>query len=204
MTGILKTAGAICAMGVMIFALCFHLAVGLRAETAPDVRQSAESAQDAADPQEEQLLLFPALNAEGVTAVFVGTPDRCFQFDVDVSGEVSVNGQRADGEIYLTLIDQIAELPVVVTGAFTPDSTQLLLTLTVCQDEEERTACFYEDDGTGKIARIVFGAPDSPKYGRTNGWRVGTLMMTCEGTRIQDERGNESPVSFSPTKHDRP
>ncbi|MGN0777094.1 MAG: hypothetical protein ACI4MM_10510 [Candidatus Ventricola sp.] len=203
MTRILKAAGAFCAMGVMIFALFFRMAGGLRAETAPDIRQSAESAQETADSQVDQPL-FPSLSAEGITAIFVGTPDRSFRFDVDVSGEVSVNGQQADGEIYMTLVDQIAELPVVLTGAFVPDSTQLLLTLTICQNDVEHTACFYEDGGSGETARVVTGSADAPEYGQTNGWRIGTLMMTCEGTRIQDERGNEHPASFSTSKHDQP
>ena len=203
----LKTAGAIYAVGLMIFALVFCLAGGrLSAGTARDVRQSAEAEQAAAqaDAQDEQLLLFPSLNAAAITAISVGTPDRSFQFDVDDSGAVSVNGQQADFEIYMTLVDQISEMPIVVTGAFAADSTQLLLELTVCADEEEHTACFYEDGGSGETAWVVAGTADAPEYGQTSGWRVGTLMMTCEGTRIQDERGNEHPASFSNAEHDRP
>ena len=81
---------------------------------------------------------------------------------------------------------------------------QWLLTLTVCTGGKQHIARFYEDDGTGEVARIVAGSADAPEYGKTGGWRVGTLMMTCEGTRIQDERGNERPASLSPSATDRP
>lgn len=203
----LKTAGAIYAVGLMIFVLVFCLAGGrLCAWTARDVRQSAEAEQAAAqaESQDEQLLLFPSLKAAAITEISVGTPDRSFLFDVDSSGAVSVNGQQADFEIYMTLVEQISEMPIAVTGAFAADSTQLLLELTVCADEEEHTACFYEDGGTGETARVVSGTADAPEYGQTSGWRVGTLMMACEGTRIQDERGNEHPASFSTEEHDQP
>ncbi len=81
---------------------------------------------------------------------------------------------------------------------------QWLLTLTVCTGAKQHIARFYEDDGTGEVARIVTGSEDAPEYGQTDGWRVGTLMMTCEGTRIQDERGNERPASLSPLAPDQP
>ncbi|MGN1249365.1 MAG: hypothetical protein ACI4XW_04730 [Candidatus Spyradocola sp.] len=132
-----------------------------------------------------------------ITAISVHSPERSFQFYADGRGEVSVNGQQADAEIYLTLVSQISELPVAHTDAFVPDSMQWLLTLTVCAGSEQHTARFYEGEGTGEVARIVAGSEDAPEYGQTGGWRVGTLMMTCEGTRIQDERGNERPASLS-------
>ena len=203
----LKTAGAIYAVGLMIFALVFCLAGGrLCAWTARDVRQSAEDEQAAAqaESQDEQLLLFPSLNAAAITEISGGTAGRSFRFDVDASGAVSVNGQQADSEIYMTLVEQISGMPIVATGAFSADGAQLLLELTVCADEEEHTACFYEDGDMREIARVVSGTADAPEYGQTSGWRVGTLMMTCEGTRIQDERGNERPASFSTKAHDRP
>ena len=194
-------------MGAAIFAVLICLAgSGLRAVPEPAAQQSAASVEETAQAAaaDDQIPLFPTLNAEAITAISIDTPERSFQFYADGSGEVSVNGQMADREIYLTLVSQISELPVVLSGAFMPDSAQLLLTLTVCEDGLQHTACFYEDGGTGEIARVVAGPADAPEYGQTSGWRVGTLMMTCEGTRIQDERGNEHPASFSTEEHDRP
>ena len=95
-------------------------------------------------------------------------------------------------------------LPVDVSAAFSAGSTKLLLTLTVYTGSERHTARFYEDGGTGEFARVIAGTEGEPEYGQTCGWRVGTLMMTCEGTRIQDERGNEQPTDISPSAAGQP
>lgn len=204
----LKTAGAISAVGIMLLAVFFHPAgseVRSATETA-DAMQSAESGQKTAQAADRdgRISLFPSLNPETITAISVHTPERSFQFYVDGCGAVSVNGQQADSEIYMTLVSQISELPVNASGAFNPDSAQLLLTLTVCAGGVQHTARFYEDSDACEIARIVVGPEGEPEYGQTNGWRVGTLMMTCEGTRIQDERGNERPANFNTSTDDQP
>lgn len=208
MAGTLKAAGAMLVAGMAVFAVFFCLG-DAGARTAPEqaaVQQSAEAAQNTAQAlaQDGPDLLFPDLDMDAITAISVRSPERSFQFCADGSGGVSVNGHQADTEIYLTLISQISELPVARIDAFAPDSVQWQLTLTVCAGGEQHTARFYEGDGTGEVARIVSGSEDAPEYGQTGGWRVGTLMMTCEGTRIQDERGNERPVSLSPSATDRP
>lgn len=204
----LKAAGTMLVVGMAVFAVFFCLG-DAGARTAPEqaaVQQSAEAAQNTAQAlaQDGPVLLFPDLDMNAITAISVRSPERSFQFYADGRGGVSVNGQQADAEIYLTLVSQISELPVAHTDAFIPDSMQWQLTLTVCAGGEQHTARFYEDDGTGEVARIVSGAEDAPEYSQTGGWRVGTLMMTCEGTRIQDERGNERPASLTPSAPDRP
>lgn len=204
----LKAAGTMLVVVMAVSAVFFCLG-DAGARTAPEqaaVQQSAEAAQNTeqALAQDGPVLLFPDLDMDTITAISVHSPDRSFQFYADGSGEVSVNGQQADAEIYLTLVDQISELPIHQTDAFIPDGVQWLLTLTVCTGAKQHIARFYEDDGTGEVARIVTGSEDAPEYGQTGGWRVGTLMMTCEGTRIQDERGNERPASLTPSAPDRP
>lgn len=204
----LKAAGAILAAGMAVCAVFFCFgAAGAR--TAPEqaaVQQSGESAQKTAQASapDGPVLLFPDLDMDTITAISVHTPERSFQFCADSDGGVSVNGHQADREIYRTLVSQIVELPVDVSAAFSTSGTRLLLTLTVCTGAKQHIARFYEDDGTGEVARIVAGSEDAPEYGQTGGWRVGTLMMTCEGTRIQDERGNERPASLSPLAPDQP
>lgn len=204
----LKAAGTMLVVGMAVSAVFFCLG-DAGARTAPEqaaVQQSAEAAQNTeqALAQDGPVLLFPDLDMNAITAISVFSPERSFQFYADGSGKVSVNGQQADAEIYLTLVSQISELPVARTDAFIPDSVQWLLTLTVCTGGKQHIARFYEDDSAGKIARIVTGSEDAPEYGQTGGWRVGTLMMTCEGTRIQDERGNERPASLSSSAPDPP
>ena len=81
-----------------------------------------------------------------------------------------------------------------VGDALTDTKVQLLLTLVVLADGIQHTARFYDDGKQGEKALIVAGEADTPQYHRTGGWRVGTLVMTCEGTRIQDAHGNETPL----------
>ena len=195
-------------VGMAVFAVFFCLG-DAGARTAPEqaaVQQSAEAAQNTAQAlaQDGPVLLFPGLDMNAITAISVRSPERSFQFYADGRGGVSVNGQQADAEIYLTLVSQISELPVARIDAFIPDSMQWQLTLTVCAGGEQHTARFYEDGGTGEFARVIAGTEGEPEYGQTCGWRVGTLMMTCEGTRIQDERGNEQPTDISPSAAGQP
>lgn len=138
--------------------------------------------------------LFPGLNGMPVTALTVSTPERSFQFHLDTQGTVSVNGQQADSEIFSTLLEQIRELPVEQYSSFSPQQQNLILTLVVSSGKEKHTARFYEDGGAGEKTHIVLDTGNLTEYRQTSGWRVGTLMMTCEGTRIQDIHGNETPI----------
>lgn len=138
--------------------------------------------------------LFPELTDMPVTALFVSTPDRSFQFHKDKQGMVSVNGHQADSEVFSTLLDQIAELPAERRSAFDPRPQDLILTLVISSDQKQQTVRFYEDAASSETAHIVLGAGDLSEYLQTSTWRVGTLMMTCEGTRILDIHGNETPV----------
>lgn len=198
----LKTAGMIYAMGMVIFAAFFYFAgrsepIEAQAADEPQESEAAALAVDAAP-------LFPGLDPDAITAITLYAPDSSFRFEADGLGSVSVNDRLADAEVYMTLVSQIMELPVSAVAAFTPEEERLTLTLTVCEGGTQHVARFYEDDATCEMARIVAGSPEAPIYGETNGWRVGTLLMTCEGTRIQDERGNERPAAFSTVSPDRP
>ena len=143
------------------------------------------------------ITLFPDLCPSHILFVSVRAPERSFQFRLNDLGTVSVNGTQADSEIFSTLLEQITDLPVDPAKAFPADGTQLLLTLEVHTDQQRHTAYFYGDASSGLAAQIICGTPDAPEYRLTEGWRVGALMMTCEGTRIQDAHGNETPVSLS-------
>lgn len=153
----------------------------------PDViTTSAASPYPAPSPAS---ILFPHLN--NITALSVSTPERSFHFHLDHQGAVRVNGSRADHEIFSTLLDQIRELPVEQHTAFAPSAQDLLLTLVVSTDARQHTARFYSSSDGGKT-RIVLDGGNTPEYRQTNIWRVGTLMMACEGTRILDDHGSGS------------
>lgn len=139
-----------------------------------------------------EVLLFPGLDVRAVTAVSVSAPGRRFEFLCDPAHEVSVNGRKADGEIFRTLVDQIAEIPVSPAEPFA-SAGEPTLHLTVVSGGTQYQASFYA--GENSVALVRSGAHDAPGYHQTAGWRIGTLMLTCEGTRIQDELGMEIPVN---------
>ena len=136
--------------------------------------------------------LFEALDAQDVSEVSVTTPEREFRFDA-ADGEVSVNGRMADAEAFQTLLDQIAKLPVDASDAFTPDDAPLL-TLSVDADGDHLDASFYRADGTDVYASVIGAQNGCVRYGLTKAWRVGKLVLTCDGTRIFDENGEEMPA----------
>ena len=146
--------------------------------------------------KESDIILFPNLCRASIRFLSVNTPERSFQFHLDGHGAVSVNGAQADAEIFFTLLDQIAHLPVTPAAAFPMENAQLLMHLEIHADDRRHTAYFYDSSDTGTVTHIICGTPDTPEYRQTEGWRVGTLVMTCEGTRIQDAHGNETPVSL--------
>lgn len=189
-------AGEVCLALLVVLALAAlgmllggFLARGQIAGESAPVQKAAD-----ASPAPYTGVLFPGLDGASITAVSIKTPESSFEFRRHDEDAVSVNGQRADGEVFRTLLSQIAQLPVRTRDAFPAQGGSELLTLVVSAGGQEHVARFYDDGGRGEEAFIVCGAQDAPKYQQTDGWRVGTLMMTCEGTRIQDERGNETPA----------
>lgn len=136
--------------------------------------------------------LFEALDAQEVSEVSVTTPEREFRFDAE-GGAVSVNGQMADAEAFQTLLDQIAKLPMDASDAFTPDDAPLL-TLSVDADGSRLDASFYRADGTDVYASVICAQNGCVRYGLTKAWRIGKLVLTCDGTRILDENGEETPA----------
>ncbi len=152
----------------------------------PDGSVSAVEAPAACDT------LFPSLDVQSVEALSVVTPERTFQFAAD--GDcVSVNGQLADEEAFATLVEEITALPVFDSDAFSPEGTPLM-TLTIDCGDCLLSAAFYEQQESDAYANVVFGEDGEWLYRETNAWQVGKLMLICDGTRIQDASGNETPA----------
>lgn len=192
MNAAIRITAAVCAAGAIALCAAFFLLhmthiVPLPAQNIPLAAPRAASAAPAA-------ALFPELSRAHITSLFVSTPERSFRFSRDNQGLVSVNGQQADSEIFSTLLDQIAELPAERRSAFIPQPQDLMLTLVISSDQKQQTARFYADTVGGETAHIVLGTGESSEYRQTSIWRVGTMMMTCEGTRILDIHGNETPA----------
>ena len=153
---------AVCLLGFMLLpaanesAQTVSVAVGSNSPAADDASAAGQ-------------LLFPELSDTDITGIRIHANDDC-EFDFSVRGELSVNGQKADEEVFYAL-----------------------LTVTVYTDTQDFSASFYQDQGDGKYAYVVAGA-ENERFLKTDAWRVGTLLLTCEGTRIFDASGQETPV----------
>lgn len=195
MNAAIRITAAVCAAAAVALCAAFFLLHMTHTEV-PPAQHVPLAAPHAASPAHVSTL-FPELSSAHITALLVSTPERSFRFSRDNQGLVSVNGQQADSEIFSTLLDQIAELPAERRSAFIPQPQDLMLTLVISSDEKQQTARFYADTASSETAYIVLDAGESSEYHQTSIWRVGTMMMTCEGTRILDIHGNETP--FMPT-----
>ena len=186
-----KTALLAAAAALLALTVCLPFMRGKPLSAQPSSMQNAARTQS---PDGMDTTLFPSLDEAAITAISVSTPERSFHFLREGANAVSVNGQQADAEIFSTLLEQIADLPVNSFTAFSPCSSRLQLTLVVSTAQAQHTAHFYAGGASGETTHIISGSCEAPAYSQTNGWRVGTLMMTCEGTRIQDAHGNETPL----------
>ena len=128
---------------------------------------------------------------QSTTGIRIHANDDC-EFDFSVRGELSVNGQKADEEVFSTLVDQLTADSFTLCDDFEPQN-DALLTVTVYTDTQDFSASFYQEQGDSKYAYVVAGA-DNERFLKTDAWRVGTLLLTCEGTRIFDASGQETPV----------
>lgn len=175
---------------IPVLMLCACLTQTLCAEETAD--SDILPIKTAAEQTDEQTL-FPEMNPATVTAVSIITPQSTFDLKRDESRGVSINGQRGDKEVFSTLLTHIGGISFSPTEPFSAQ-TAPLLTLVVRQQEHEFTATFYTDGGTGEYARVIASRGGDPTYGTTNGWHIGTLMLACEGMRVQDESGRETPM----------
>ena len=175
---------AVCLLGFTLLPAANESAKTVSASVGQET-PAAENASSDGQP------LFPELSDADITGIRIRANDDC-EFDFSVRGELSVNGQKADEEVFSTLVDQLTADSFTLCDDFEPQN-DALLTVTVYTDTQDFSASFYQDQGDGKYAYVVAGA-DNERFLKTDAWRVGTLLLTCEGTRIFDASGQETPV----------
>ena len=175
---------AVCLLGFMLLPAGNKSTQTLSAPDAP-----AREATSGEVPGER--LLFPELTDSDISEIHIRAGDDC-AFDFSVRGELSVNGQKADEEVFSTLVDQLTADSFTLCDDFEPQN-DALLTVTVYTDTQDFSASFYQEQGDDKYAYVVADA-DNERFLKTDAWRVGTLLLTCEGTRIFDASGQETPV----------
>lgn len=181
----------LCVMLIALVLACAH--TGFSSTDKAAQQPAAPQAHTApAEDSAQTRVLFSGMDQSSITAISVTAADRHFEFLCSGPDDVSVNGQLADSEAFDTLVFQIANLPVTPREAFSP-AGEPLLTVVVTTPTASHTASFYRSS-VEDTACVLTGPAESPCYEETDAWRVGTLLLTCDGTRIQDERGNETPA----------
>ena len=186
----IKRCYALLAASMLIGAALLHCAPDIP-HAAPHTAATASAQVGQTVPSEH--ILFPDLLAGDVTRVSLVTPQVSYDLRREDSRLISINGRHADREAFSTLLDQIAGMRYTAAAPFSSRETPLL-TLMFRQNNKEYSAEFYSDNSEGEYARIISSRDGTIVYGLMDGWRVGTLMLACEGMRIQDESGNETPM----------
>ncbi len=136
--------------------------------------------------------LFPGLHRSDIVSVSLSSSESQFTFNCKTSSAVSVNGQKADSGVFSTLLSQI------LGQFYTPAKFQIgdespFLSLSMTTPTGTYSANFYSDGG--RTARIVTLTPSGGQNLSTDAWRIGTMLLTCEGTRILDQDGRETPAN---------
>lgn len=185
--------GAACAAALLTCALLTRAPSG-DATIAPEAKPNATRGPSTIADDANAYTLFAQLAPGSVTRLSVVTSESQYAFRCADDARISVNGQRADRDVFLTLLDQILSMPVVTISPFVPTG-EATVTLTLVSEGTQYTAAFYKEaDEESPYMSIISGGTDAPRYQRTDRWRLGTMLLACEGTRIQDAQGAETPM----------
>lgn len=136
--------------------------------------------------------LFPGLRRSDIVSVSFSSSESQFSFDCQTANAVSVNGQKADIGVFSTLLSQILG-QFYDPAEFSIQQETPLLSLRVTTPTGAYSATFYS--GNERTARILTSTPNGEQTLTTDAWRIGTMLLTCEGTRIQDKDGRETPAN---------
>ena len=184
---------AACAAALLACVLLSHASCGDGRQAAPQAQPTVMNKPSTIADEAGAYALFAQLTASSVTRLCVTTPESQYAFRCADNTHISVNGQKADRDVFLMLLDQILTLPVVTVEPFAP-TDEATATLTLYVDGAQYTAAFYrEADEESPTVSIISGGADGTCYQRTDRWRLGTMLLACEGTRIQDAQGAETP-----------
>ena len=125
--------------------------------------------------------------AESVTELSVTAGSRSFVYRRS-GGGMRVNGGEADEEIFSTLMRQICGALQGEAETDTP-AGEPLLTVQIGTGNGRQTVCFYADGADRSRALVLSTGDGGETVLGTEAWRVGTILLACEGTQIpaQDE-----------------
>ena len=124
--------------------------------------------------------------ARRVQQLTVSAGNRSFLY-VRTSAGLQVNGMKADEEVFSTLIRQIESAEGGQSAAFQPQDDPLL-TVSLSGTDGTHTLQFYADaQDRSRVYVLCSGKADAST---TEAWRVGTILLACEGTQIPEEESH--------------
>ena len=120
-----------------------------------------------------------------ITELSVCAGARSFRYFRTASG-LSVNGHDADQEVFDTLLRQIVSASMCDSAVFTPEG-EPLMTVTAQSPSGLREMRFFADEQDQSRVYVLISGRGADKQGTTDAWRVGTIPMACEGSRLVHE-----------------
>ena len=120
-----------------------------------------------------------------VTELSVSAGARSFRYLRTASG-LSVNGHDADQEVFDTLLRQIVSASMCEPAAFTPEGDPLM-TVSAQSPSGQRLMRFFADKQDQSRVYVLISGRGADEQGTTDAWRVGTILMACEGSQLTHE-----------------
>lgn len=167
-------------LGVSFAALIIGIGLGwsLPKETAQtDVAAPQPTEMAEADESLGRWIFAPRKIAD-VSSFYMDTPGRAYHFNREASGAVRLDGEKADAEGFVRMLELFFDLPVHERAhgdAPVPESMSFTLgyddgtdsTFTIGIDEADAWVC--REDGS----RL-----------RTDAWRIQAVIIACDGARL--------------------
>ncbi len=128
--------------------------------------------------------LFEGITLSGITRLCVRTSGRTYTFVCTGGQAVCLDGGKADEEIFATLLEEIREQEYEKTPAFTPQ-TRPVAVVELQEGAATYEASFYSE-GDRECSEVIVQGNGKLRYLQTESWRIGTMLLTCEGAWSTD------------------
>jgi hypothetical protein len=145
---------------------------------------AAAGAQENGRPDSGEVGLFEETILSGITRLCVRTSHRTYTFLCEGGEAVCLDGGKADEEIFSTLLEEIRDREYEKTTAFTPQ-TQPVAVVELQEGTRTYEASFYSE-GDRECSEVIVRGNGKLRYLQTESWRIGTMLLTCEGAWSAD------------------
>ena len=118
---------------------------------------------------------------ETISSLSITFRGRGFSFDC----RNGLTDEDADSEVFTTLLTQIFNMKGNRREAFLP-VTDPIMTVEIQDIKGSYLMKCYENENQDDMADVICISAKNRFYYTTEAWRVGTILLACEGTRILD------------------